>query len=292
MIVKSIDKKEILSWALHILAQSPTAEIIIEEALERGWRLGLEELNGPDFQIDTSEFLIILDNQGFTEKSLAGSLYFRNAMLMSLIRALRDVWQESRYGDSAQDHPPESMLALERVRAADLDVLTILIAWELRCEGEPELWRYMLACDHSDMAMRFSGYLERDPAANFTREALAAAFTQWFMNQKRVDACDHETLNMMDDLVEECEDENPFGRERLETIDIERLSCLPDRSAYLQGKGRTILSDPLYAGMDDEINQAHLMHIIYDLQVTYAGNVPFQNAALAERIFPQDMAEH
>lgn len=216
----------------------------------------------------------------------------RNEMLIRLIRALRDVWQENRYGAFDEEYPPESILTLERVRAADLDVLVILVAWELREEEEGDLWRHILAGDNSDMAMRFMGYLERFPFNDVTNDALAAAFAQWFMSEKRIATCDHETLCDLDLLVADPSIVNPFGDERLAAIDVERLSCLPDRTAYLQGSGRDILADPLYAGMNDDINQIHLMHILHDLSVTYAGNVPFQNADLAERIFPAEIVEH
>ena len=49
------------------------------------------------------------------------------------------------------------------------------------------------------------------------------------------------------------------------------------------------MTDPFYAGMNDEINQSHLMHILYDVRVTYVQNVPFRNSDLAERIFPDGM---
>ena len=104
--------------------------------------------------------------------------------------------------------------------------------------------------------------------------------------------CEHETLNDLDALVSDTENTNPFGEDRISAIDIERLSCLPDRTAYLQGSGLDILADPLYAGMNDDINQIHLTHILHDLKVTYAGDVPFQSSTLAKRIFPTAMAEN
>ena len=71
---------------------------------------------------------------------------------------------------------PEAILMLERVRAADCHVLAILVAWELRGEGHNHLWRHLIGSEAGDMAMAFSKYLERDPAALFGGGALAAAF--------------------------------------------------------------------------------------------------------------------
>ncbi|MCB1784530.1 MAG: hypothetical protein KDI13_11120, partial [Alphaproteobacteria bacterium] len=46
------------------------------------------------------------------------------------------------------------------------------------------------------------------------------------------------------------------------------------------------LKDPFYAGLNDAINQSHIAQILYDLKVTYVQNVPFRDAELALRIFP------
>ena len=282
-------KEDILSWASSILSISPTARQLVKEASSDGWKLGLEDLNGPDFHLDVPKKTIILDHAELSEYALSRSTYFSSILIISLIRALRDVWQEKRNGAFDEDYTPESILTLERIRAADLDVIAIMVAWELRCEGHSNLWRHILGSDDSDLAIRFSGYLEREPTSTFTHKALAATFMQWFRSEERVSACDHETLDYMDTVLMNSEIQNPFGKGNIQKIDIERLSCLPDKTAYLQHDASAILSDPLYAGMNDDINQSHLMHILYDINVMIVQNVPFRNFDLAERIFPNGM---
>ena len=173
---------------------------------------------------------------------------------------------------------------LERVRAADLDVLTILVAWELRGEGQPSLWRHMIGAQEGDIAMRFSGYLERDPSALFNGKALAEAFSQWFRDEERVNACDHETLNYLDTIVQG--GNASFGQKKLTPVGLEVLSCLPDKTAYLQEKGQDLLRDPFYSGLGDPINQAHFMQILYDIKVVRIHDIPFRDADLASKIFP------
>lgn len=282
-------KEDILSWATSILSLSPTARCLVKEAAKNGWQLSLEDLGGPDFHLDVPEKRIVLDNAELSEYALARSNYFSSILVISLVRALRDVWQEKRNGAFDEDYAPESILSLERIRAADLDVIAVMVAWELRCEGYNNLWRHILGSDDSDLAMRFSGFLERDPSSTFTNKALAATFTQWFRNEDRVQACDHETLDYMDEILASSEMQNPFGKGSVQKIDIERLSCLPDKTAYLQYDASSIISDPLYAGMNDEINQSHLMHIMYDINVTMVQGVPFRNFDLADRIFPNGL---
>lgn len=280
------DKGDILAWAVDLLSISPTARLMLKEAQSHDWRIGLEDLSGPDFHLDVPEKLVVLANQGLSDVALGKSSYFSNMMLIALIRALRDIWQEKRYGGFDEDFAPDAVLTLERVRAADLDVLAVMVAWELRSEGHGDLWRHMIGSDDGDLAMRFSGCLEREPASHFTHKAMRETFKQWFRSPARIDACDHETLDYLDSVIEGSLCANPFGQERLTAIVIERLSCLPDKTAYLQGQGGEILSDPLYAGMNDEINQAHLMHILHDMNVVMVQNVPFRDEALAMKIFP------
>ncbi|MGB0720304.1 MAG: DUF6782 family putative metallopeptidase [Bdellovibrionales bacterium] len=281
------DKQEILSNAIALLAKSTMGRRLLKEAENRNWQVALEDLNGPDFHIDIPEKMIVLDAQGMSAGALMRSAYFFNTIVMTLTRALRDIWQEQRCGAFDEDFGPEAVLTLERIRAADLDIIAVMVAWELRGQDKTGLWRHILGSEEGDLAQRYAGYLQRDPTSDLTHPALAAAFTQWFRDPARVDACDHETLSYLDAVMTTHHVGNPFGDKRVAPIDIERLSCLPDKTAYLQGKGKTILSDPLYAGMNDPINQTHLMHILYDLKVVHVENVPFRDIELAGKIFPE-----
>lgn len=277
---------DILSWAIAVLSCSPNANTMLKEAMEEGWSVALADLDKHDFHLDVPERLITLSNNGLLSPALGRSEYFRNVLLVSFIRALRDVWQEKRHGGFDSEYGPEAVLTLERVRAADLDVMAILVGWELRSENHSDLWRYLIGSEEGDIAMRFSGHLDRDASALFTGAALISAFRQWFCSIERIDACDHEVLEYMDEIIRANSEVNPFGQKKTSPTRIEILSCLPDKTAYLRGYGQEILVDPLYSGLDDSINQSHLMHILYDLQVTYAGNVPFRDAKLAAKIFP------
>jgi hypothetical protein len=277
--------RDVLAWCIAVLSTSPTARLMIKEAMNLGWQMGLEDLRGHDFHLDVPEKIIMIDNNGLIPSALGNSEYFRNIILISMIRALRDVWHEKRYG-GFEKYGAEAILMLERARAADCDVLSVLCAWELRSDGHSRLWRHLIGTDEGDLALSFSTYLEKDPSSLFTGKALAATFRQWYHNEERSNACDHETLEYLDTLILSSNGENPFGNTELTPVGLELISCLPDKTAYLQRQGREILSDPLYAGLSDPINQSHFMHMMYDLQVTYVQGVPFRDPGLADKIFP------
>ncbi len=281
--------KDVLSWCVSVLETSPTARIMLKEAADKNWILALDDLHGADYCIDVENKTISLDNNSLVPSALGRSVYFRNITLVTLVKALRDIWQEKRYGGFDEIYAPEHVMLMERIRAADLDVVAVLVAWELRSsEDHPDIWRHMIGSEIGDMAMNFSGYLERDPTAQFNGHGLHAAFKQWFRDEARVNRCDHDTLDYMDEVLSTSATTNPFGSKKPGKMNIEMLSCLPDKTAYLQGQGAEIMADPMFAGVDDEINQTHLLQIMHEMQAVIVENVPFRDMALAKKIFPQE----
>lgn len=276
-----------LKKCLYILNMSPTGSALIEDAAKDKWRICLDDLDGVEFSIDVQSKTLTLDHEGFGGETLLTSEYFSNLILVALMKGLRDIWHEKRQGAFENLFGPEAILMLERIRAADCDVLAILCAWELRSENLSHIWRFVIGSDLGDMAMVFSNYLERHPSAHFDRAPLLAAFDQWFNCVDRVNACDHMSLDYIDALLME-EGTDTFGNKVPTHICIELLSCLPDKTAYLQGAGKRILREPQYAGLYDEVNQMHFYHIMRDMRSTIVENVAFQDAALAARIFPTE----
>ncbi len=278
--------RALMAWSIGLLNTSPTARQLIKEAAKDGWSITLGNCGGYDFHMDVNDRRITLDDNNLSAASIGRSDYFRHALLFSLVRALRDIWQERRHAGFDTEYGPESILMLERVRGADCDLMAILAGWELRSENYGGFWRYLIGSEEGDIAMAYSAALERDPSSAFNGQALSYAFDQWFESDERINACDHETLEYFDTLTQESNEKPVFGSKILRAIGVEILSCQPDRTAYLRGKGREILSNPLYAGLNDPINQIHMNQIMYDLNVTRVQNVPFRDTALADKIFP------
>lgn len=279
----------ILRTAATIL-QSPTAAALFTEAAKDGWAIEIQDLDDHDFHLDVPEQCITINSHGLGTHSLQRSRYFRGAMMLSFVRALRDIWQEKRHGGFENTYRPEHILQLERVRAADCETLVVLTAWEVERAGNSDLWRHVIGSSEGDMAMAFTSDLEKQKHNICVYDAMNAAFKQWFASDERVNVCDHETLEYLDNLIAE-EGKDTFGAAYLNAQDLEILSCLPNRIAYLQGRGGELMRNPLYSGMNDAINQSHFMHIMQDLDTVQAGGVAFRDADLAAKIFPQDTAK-
>jgi hypothetical protein len=278
--------EDVFMWCAAVLAESPLAARLLQDALDKGWNAGLTDLNGGGYYLDTENRILLMDHFSLTPSALGRSMYFRNAFLTTFIRALRDIWQEERFGAFERDYAPEHVLMLERARAADGDTVAILAGWELRGAGFTDIWRHLLGSEEGDMALIFTRFLERDPTALFDGSALAYAFRQWYADRSRVDHSDHAALEILDGILLEADGANSFGAREMRADIVESLSRLPDGTCYLAGLGLTIMGDPFFAGMNDPINQTHLFHLMYDMEVTMVNNVPFRDAKLARMIFP------
>lgn len=279
--------EDLLRWAAAMISHSPTASSLWHHAAKHDWALRLTCLHDTGYALDDVEGVITLDHFGLTPNALGRSAYFRNAFLSILVRALRDVWHEEKFGHFEEEFAPEHVLMLERVRAADCDSVTIYSAWELRGAGFGDVWRHLLGSEEGDMAMMFSRFLERDPKSLFDGSALAYTFRQWYADVSRVDGCDHETLENLDMLMEESDVRNPFGVLAADISLIEEMSRLPSGKTYLTGQGGNILHEPYFAGLGDPINQSHFFHLVYDMEVKMVNNVPFRDMTLARKIFPE-----
>jgi len=292
-LVSDSTKAQFSDWAFEILGMSKTARAMIEEAYEDGWALTLSDEPETGFIIDLYEDTIILGLEPYVLHSQSAKMQSWYSGLVMLTRALRDVWQERRHGGFDDMFAPDEILMLSRVRAADIDVVSIMVAWELKNAGENGFWKYILSSDESGMAETFERTMATAPKYNNAKEkrrAMQTCFTAWFSDEARVSSADSKTLEYIDSLVADHNSTNkegsPFGYDKLKPQMIEILSCLPDKTAYLQGAGHEVLFDPYFAGLDDEYNQAHYMQIMHDLAAVYVSGIPFRSASLASRIFP------
>lgn len=281
-----IDSAEALILkCIKTLSSSHTGEALLQSALKDGWSLEFQDLDQSDFHLDITEKQIILNNYSLGCASILRSTYFSNATLISFIRALRDVWQEKRHGGFESWLSPENLICLERLRAADCDIVTTLVAWELHTERHSQLWRHLIGSEEGDIALAFHQALERQAQKNDIPFALRTAFRQWFASQDRLAVCDHETLEYLDLLLDEG-DLDALCVQPVSSLVIHEISCLPNGNAYLGFEAQDVLSDPLFTEINDPINRSHLLQIIHDVNCITVAGVSFGDADLAQKIFP------
>jgi hypothetical protein len=276
------EDKDVLEWLFSVAEESPSARLLLKSAQEQGWNISLEDMGEGALRIDLQARGISLNHYGFKPHALGQSLHFRNAVLYSFLKALRHVWHQTRAG-LLHEKRPEAVLMLGRAKAADSETIAILCGWELRAAGHHDLWRHILGSDEGDMAMIFTRALEKNPAGFYDGSVLAQTFCQWYGDDTRLAAADHETLEWMDGRLKASLFGKPFGAEGLKGRDIEGL-C--GQASYLKGMGETVVSDPYFAALKDPVNEAHLFQIICESQIFLVEGVPFRDRKLARMIFP------
>lgn len=277
---------DILQWACAMAGESPAARILLREAQMEEWCIRLDDLSQNGYAIDHAARTISIDHYGFTANALGRSAYFRNAFFLSFIKALREIWHDRQGHDFEGTHRPEAILMLERARSADCETMAILVAWELRASGHSDVWRYVLGSDEGDMAMIFTRALEKDPAGFYDGSVLTRTFCQWYGDEARVNACDHATLERLDERLEQAQGAEAFGKNPMRAADAEAISKLPGGRAYLLGMGENICTDPYFSSLNDPINESHLFQVVYDSRVVMVEGVPFRDRRLAKLIFP------
>ena len=277
---------DVLQWASAMMTKSPLGLALLNEAQETGWKIALSDLDTGGYHLDIIDKIIELDGVSLAPEVLGQSSSHKSAILQVLVKALRDVWHEERWGAFEENYKPEAVLMLERGRAADTDIVAIFMAWELRSQGYNDIWRTILGSEDGDIARVLVNILERYPTALYNGMALAHMFRQWYADEQRVDALDHSSLQQMDFILEENDME--FGDRTALSKEYELLSCLPDGMVYLNDLGDTVAKDPFFNGLNDPVNQRHLFQIVYDTKVTYVQGIPFRDAKLARKFLRAD----
>lgn len=280
--------QDVLGWATAMMTESPLGLALLKNFEDNDWHICLSDVGNGSYHLNIEEKLLEIDSFSIDSGSLGRSNLFRNAIIVNLAHSLRDIWHETRQKGQENDilstYKPDNALLLERVRAADCDAMSVMIAWELRSAGYKEVWRHVLSIDQSDMAQVLLNIIDYNPTALYNGMAMAHLFRQWYADHTRVQAVDHDTLEEMDILVEQG---IALGsRTPLPEI-IKEMAMLPDGICYLDDVTETVMRDPFFCDLTDSINEAHLFQIVYDNKVTLVEGVPFRDEALAKKIFPQ-----
>lgn len=280
------DQAEIIQDIIESLMETMTAKTLVSLAASRGYKIALGFLEEGGYQLDTEHNILMLDNFGLATEMLAGSVHYKNQILISLVRGLRDIWHECRISDIYEVLNPEHIIKIERFRAADVEAVTAHILWQMRNEGHNDAWRNLISDESGDIALSYMQIAEDVADEAGYIKALNRAFRQWFTDSNRSDACDHDALELMDEMALEKGFAKAFGRHTLNAEALMGMMALPCGTRYLTGLQSDILTDPFYAGFHDTINQAHLFHIMQDREGHMAAGVAFQNHELAMKIFP------
>ena len=239
---------------------SPTASCMIDTLASYDFKFSIDSDLSWDENGFQSEIVAIL----FPEISPRDIQLQKNQgrLMINLISALRRGLKANQGYRERFDMCPQDFLRLNRLVEADIDAVTVQVAWELRTADQPAAWRQYLAGEKGDLAIVFANRLKSDPLAAFNGKALRAAFRQWFAMPARPDSADRTALEFLDMALALKSAVKIKADTKLCDNDLRRIQKTLPFSDYLTDMN---VMGSWFDGLCDANNRKHLSHIITEL---------------------------
>lgn len=185
-------------------------------------------------------------------------------LLNLLARELRRAWQKSQGAlVNPLAYEPDEAILVNRAQQADVFMMSIKIAWELKLVGENEAWDYLVGSPMADVSRLFESKASGDFRTLNNGEAARAAYDLFFEGP-RTKMHDKRIIHQM--LL----DETGYIKSRQHrpqvSMDLfQRLGQLPNGRNYLaMGNQQRLPTDPIYASVEDRANANFLWFIKFE----------------------------
>ncbi len=185
-------------------------------------------------------------------------------LLNFLARELRRAWQHAK---GALVNPlsfePDEAILVNRAQQADVLMMAIKMAWELRLVGENEAWDYLVGSPMADVSRMFEGKASTDFRTLNNGEAARATYDHFFEGP-RTKLHDKRIIHQM--LLDETGYiKSRAARPRVSMDLFQRLGQLPNGRNYLSmGNQQRLPTDPVYATVEDRANANFLWFIKFE----------------------------
>lgn len=276
--------EDVLIWALAILCESPLARSFAFDARFEDWAIELDDCEDGHFIAEPQIRTLILPRCAPSAVALGRSPYMRQLFLLEFCRGLRAIWHLDSGVPSSHNLTIKDQIVWNRLVRADLDVMSLTVAWDLREADLPDLWRHLIGSDLGDLAISYAATLERHPQGLDLPVLLRQVYLQWLAADLLLEPVDHRTLERLDRGLTHAS--RVYGTRRIQASEILRLTAMAEDKSYLEGLATHLLADPELARMPDQVNAAHLAHLQEDLTAIRITQAGFRDQDLARRIFP------
>lgn len=187
----------------------------------------------------------------------------RGDLLNLLVRESRRAWQH-RHGALVNplNFEPDEAILVNRAQHADIFMVSVKVAWELKLAGESEAWDYLVASSMADVSRTFEIKAQADFRTLNNGEAARAAYDKVF-EESRTKALDKRVIHQM--LL----DENGYMKSRQPrprvSMDLFRkLGEMPEGRNYLCLSSARQPTDVCYATVEDRSNANFLWFIKFE----------------------------
>jgi hypothetical protein len=180
-----------------------------------------------------------------------------------LARELRRAWQHSQgVLVNPMSFEPEDAVLVNRAQQADVFMVSIKIAWELRLLGESEAWDFMVGSPMADVTRAFELHAQKDFRTLNNGAAARAAYDKFF-EDSRTKIHDKRIIHQML-LDDRGYMKAPQQHRRVSMELFCRLGELPHGSNYLSGRHKRQPTDLCYATVEDRSNANFLWFIKFE----------------------------
>jgi len=184
-------------------------------------------------------------------------------ILNMLIRELRRAWQ---YRQGALVNPmsfePDEAVLVNRAQQADVLMVSIKVAWELKLVGEAEAWDFMTGSHIVDMTRAFEVHAQKD-FRTLNNGAAARAVYDKFFEDSRTKAHDKRIIHQML-LDDHGYMKAPQKRQKVGMELFKKLGELPYGRNYLSARGKGLPTDMCYSTIEDRSNANFLWFIKFE----------------------------
>ena len=180
-----------------------------------------------------------------------------------LARELRRVWQHHQGAlVNPLDFEPDEAILVNRAQQADVLMISIKVAWELKLGGMSEAWDFMIGSPMADVSRTFEIKAQTDFRTLNNGEAARAAYDKFF-EDSRTKIHDKRIIHQM--LLDEVGYMKSTKRRERVSMDLfKRLGELPQGKNYLSMKASRTPLDTCYATVEDRSNANFLWFIKFE----------------------------
>ncbi len=184
-------------------------------------------------------------------------------LLNLLVRELRRAWQH-KHGALVNplNFEPDEAILVNRAQHADIFMISVKVAWELKLSGESQAWEYLAGSPMVDVSRTFEIKAQADFRTLNNGEAARAAYDKVF-EESRTKALDKRVIHQM--LL----DESGYmkfkqQRPRVSMDLFRKLGEMPEGRNYLCISSARQPTDLCYAMVEDRSNANFLWFIKFE----------------------------
>ncbi|MFH1158069.1 MAG: DUF6782 family putative metallopeptidase [Pseudomonadota bacterium] len=184
-------------------------------------------------------------------------------LLNMLTRELRRAWQH-RQGAlvNPMNFEPDGAVLVNRAQQADVLMVSVKVAWELKLVGESEAWNFMTGSPMADVTRVFEVHARKDFRSLNNGEAARAAYDKFF-EDSRTKMHDKRIIHQM--LLDDQGYMKALGKQPKAGMALfKKLGELPFGRNYLALCGKRLPTDMCYSTIEDRSNANFLWFIKFE----------------------------